>query len=240
MAGRDRLVDELGLPGTERLLTLSDGVVAIALTLLVLQLAVPVLQTGSAGTRPYVLWDRLYDEKDRFIAYAVSFYVIATFWLVHHRTYRLIRGHSESLAWWNFAYLFTITLIPFSSGLLGSDSQNPVSLVVFAANLLACSLSTSLVFLSAQRQGLLVDVVSPVTVRVYRLRALFIMAVLGTSIAVAFVAPGVAPFVWFGMIGARVVEPWVVRRARPEDLLPLPGPAPARIEAPGRGGTVGG
>ena len=118
--GRDRLADELGIPGTERLLALSDGVVAIALTLLVLELVVPVVH-GAGADKGYVLWDRLFAEKDRLVAYLVSFYVIATFWLVHHRTFRLIQGHSESLAWWNFGYLFTITLIPFSSGLLGAD-----------------------------------------------------------------------------------------------------------------------
>lgn len=239
--GRDEQADEVGLPGTERLLALSDGVVAIALTLLVLELTIPVVQ-GTDAASPHALWVKLDSERDRFISYGVSFYIIATFWLVHHRTYRLIRGHSEALAWWNFLYLFTVTLIPFSSGLMGADGQNPVAIVMFAANILLCSLSTTLVFSSARRQGLLVDVVTPLTLRLQRLRSLFIISVLAASIVVAFFAPGVAPFIWFGMIAARMVEPWAVRRASAEDFIPLGGstaPAPDPDDAPPLEGAPG-
>ena len=107
------------MPGTERLLTLSDGVVAIALTLLVLQLQIPTLPRGRGRlvVGPLAPADRSFTSL--LVAYVVSFYVIAQFWLAHHRTYRLVRGHSEAIAWWNFAFLFTITLFPFSSELLG-------------------------------------------------------------------------------------------------------------------------
>jgi uncharacterized membrane protein len=55
----------------------------------------------------------------------ISFYVIAQFWLVHHRVFRRITGQQEGLAWWNFAFLFTITVMPFTSDLLGKFSANP-------------------------------------------------------------------------------------------------------------------
>ena len=56
---------------------------------------------------------------DQLISYVISFYVIAQFWLVHHRVFRRIAGQREGLAWWNFAFLFTITVMPFTSDLLG-------------------------------------------------------------------------------------------------------------------------
>ena len=113
------------LPGVDRLLTLSDGVVAIAITLLVLQLNVP---SPSALTDPdsaSKLAVELGKGADQMISYVISFYVIAQFWLVHHRVFRRITGQQEGLAWWNFAFLFTITVMPFTSDLLGKFSEKP-------------------------------------------------------------------------------------------------------------------
>jgi uncharacterized membrane protein len=108
------------LPGVERLLALSDGVVAIAITLLVLQLNVPAKLPDPASASE--LATQLGKGADQFVSYVISFYVVAQFWLVHHRVFRQIAGQREGLAWWNFAFLFTITLMPFTSDLLGKYS----------------------------------------------------------------------------------------------------------------------
>jgi uncharacterized membrane protein len=124
------------LPSVARLLTLSDNVVAIALTLLVLQLKVPphvqVADPGSAAD----LAAQLAKEADALISYVVAFYVVAQFWLAHHRVFRHVAGHDEGLAWWNFAFLFTITAMPFTSNLLGEYGGNPLAVDIFAVNLL--------------------------------------------------------------------------------------------------------
>jgi uncharacterized membrane protein len=99
-------------PGVERLLVLSDGVVAISLTLLVLQLQVPAAAQVPDSTSASELAAQLGKGADELISYVISFYVIAQFWLVHHRVFRRVAGQRESLAWWNFAFLFTITLMP--------------------------------------------------------------------------------------------------------------------------------
>ncbi len=147
-------------PGVERLLSLSDGVVAIALTLLVLQLVVPPITGVSpqdARSASY-LWNQLkHAEGDQLTAYVVSFYVIAQFWLTHHRVFRTIQGHVEGLAWCNFAFLFTITLMPFTSDLLGRFGENPVAIDIFAFNLLLASLATQGVRIFARRPGLQQD-----------------------------------------------------------------------------------
>jgi uncharacterized membrane protein len=91
-------------PGVARLLTLSDSVVAIALTLLVLQLKVPphiqVAHPSSAAD----LAAQLAKEADQRTSYVVAFYVVAQFWLVHNRVFRHVAGHHEGLAWWNFGF----------------------------------------------------------------------------------------------------------------------------------------
>jgi uncharacterized membrane protein len=137
-------------PGTGRLLALSDGVVAIALTLLVLQLKVPAAHAANR-TSPSALYHDLAKGAPQLVAYVVSFYVIAVFWLIHHRVYRLFRGHREVIAWWNFGFLFTITLFPFSAALMGEFSHNPLAVVEFALNLLLANVVTTLVILVARR-----------------------------------------------------------------------------------------
>jgi uncharacterized membrane protein len=244
--------DALGIPGTERLLTLTDGVVAIALTLLVLQLQIPILPKGTADTNSAALWHQLTDSNftSLLVAYLVSFYVIAQFWLAHHRTYRLVRGHSEAIAWWNFAFLLTITLFPFSSELLGKYPDNRVAVVEFASNLLLASLATTLTLAIARRQQMLVPEATPYVLASSRVRGIFSAAVILLSIGAAFLSPTNAKYVWLLLALAptanRVVEGrWLSQRDVGDDTAPSPAPGeseasrgPTGADGHGEGGTA--
>jgi uncharacterized membrane protein len=216
-----------GTPGVERLLALSDGVVAIALTLLVLSLHVPVstvrhhIDPTSAGD----LASALRGLADPFVSYVISFYVIAQFWLAHHRTFRLLTGHDEALAWWNFLFLFTITLLPFTADLLGQYSENPLAVGIFALNLLVGSLSTITVMTVAQRKGLLKSTASPQVLRAGRVRALGIMVVVAASMGVAWYSPDLAKYMWFLIaVVPRVMTRWVDQHMPLDDgATPVPG-----------------
>ena len=137
--GADNRHDD-DLPSVDRLLALSDGVVAIALTLLVLQLAVPSL--SATRTRPPAWPPR--SARPRRPADQLRDLVL------RHRPVLAdpppgvpaIVGQREGLAWWNFAFLFTITIMPFTSDLLGEYSENPLAVDIFAANLLLATLAT--------------------------------------------------------------------------------------------------
>jgi uncharacterized membrane protein len=199
-------------PGVERLLGLSDGVVAIALTLLVLSLHVPI-STVLHPINPTSWRDLAHALRgltDPFISYVISFYVIGQFWLAHHRTFRLMAGHDEGLAWWNFLFLFAITLLPFSADLLGQYSENPLAVDIFALNLLVGSLSTVIVIAAAQRKGLLLPTAKPEVLRAGRVRALGIIIVVAASMGVAWFSPEVAKYMWFLIaIVPRVMNRWV-------------------------------
>ena len=73
--------------GLDRLLALSDGVFAFAMTLLVVQLAVPQLAPGEVGQ----LGSRLLEEGLSYVSYLISFVVISLYWYSHHRLFRYIR-----------------------------------------------------------------------------------------------------------------------------------------------------
>jgi uncharacterized membrane protein len=119
-------------------------------------------------------------------------------------------GHDEGLAWWNFLFLFAITLLPFSADLLGQYSGNPVAVDLFAFNLLVGSLSTIVVMTAAQRKGLLKPTAKPEVLRAGRVRALGIMLVVAASMGVAWYSPDVAKYMWFLIaVVPRVMNRWV-------------------------------
>ncbi|HEX3947263.1 MAG TPA: TMEM175 family protein [Acidimicrobiales bacterium] len=210
--------DRADLPDVGRLLSLTDGVVAIALTLLVLQLAVPDLDKSKAATAG-ALAEALRGGSDQFVSYVISFYVIAQFWLAHHRVFRHVAGHSEGLAWWNFAFLFTITIMPFSSNLLGDYASNPVAVDIFAVNLLLASLSTQAVGIFGARQGLLVAGTPKEAMEAGRARALAVIVAVGLSVGVAWVDTTVAKYCWLLIaLLPWLAAGWVRRRDRRAEL----------------------
>lgn len=193
--------DEAGdeeIPGIDRLLALTDGVVAIALTLLVLQLQVPVTDMlkqhpDSAST----LWSALDVDGAELTSYLVSFLVIAQFWLAHHRVLRGTKGHSEGLAWRNFAFLLAVTLIPFTSDLLGRYGSNPVATTLFGLNVAALSLTTQWIHRYAVHHKLMKDGSrSAHDELVSAIRTASLLVIVTLAIVVAWTAPRASPYLW--------------------------------------------
>ena len=202
-------------PGVERLLALSDGVVAIALTLLVLQLNVPSPARLTDPNSVSELAAQLGKGADALISYVISFYVIAQFWLVHHRVFRQIAGQREGLAWWNFAFLFTITLMPFTSDLLGKYAENPLAVDIFAANLLAASLTTQLTIVYGRRRDLVTTETSARQARAEWARMVASVFVIVLSIGIAWVNTDAAKYCWLLLaVAPRVADRWSGRLAQ--------------------------
>ncbi len=200
--------DDEDLPSVARLLSLTDGVVAIALTLLVLQLTVP--HGVTPANSPNALATAFFKANggDEFVSYAISFYVIAQFWLAHHRVFRHVSGHHEGLAWWNFAFLFTITIMPFTSNVLGDYGSNPLAVDLFAINLLLASLATQAVGIFGGRWGLMKASATPELIRAGRVRAGTVSIVVAVSIGVAWINTDVAKYCWLLIAAA----PWIAAR----------------------------
>ena len=200
------------LPSVDRLLTLSDGVVAIAITLLVLQLNVPDVTKLTDPASASELATQLGKDADSLISYVISFYVIAQFWLVHHRVFRRITGQREGLAWWNFAFLFTITVMPFTSNLVGKFSANPLAVDIFAVNLLAAMLATHLTLTYGYRNNLVIAE-SPREMQAAQLRAAASAFVIVVSIGIAWVNTGAAKYCWLLLaVAPRLADRWSASR----------------------------
>jgi uncharacterized membrane protein len=193
-----RADDDEDLPGVDRLLALTDGVVAIALTLLVLQLQIPPTHDLEDNTNSAsALWHALNVDGAELTSYLVSFFIIAQFWLVHHRVLRNMRGHSEGLAWRNFAFLLTLTLMPFTSDLLGRYSHNPLAITLFGINLVAISLTTQWIYLYADSHQLIADERrSRREELVGRVRAVLTVGVVSLALVLGWTDTALARYVW--------------------------------------------
>jgi uncharacterized membrane protein len=174
-----------------RIVAFSDGVFAIAITLLVLSLDV------DRGLSSDELWRTIRDLWDNFLAYAVSFAVIGRFWVIHHRFFGEVKAFDGRLLSLNLLYLAAIVLIPFSSKVLGEYGGDTPAVVVYAANLAAVVLIGLWLTSYAHRAGL--TTLPPEAQRESWIRAAYIAAIFGASIPIAFVAPNVSELMWLAL-----------------------------------------
>ena len=132
-----------------RIVAFSDGVFAIAITLLVLPLGI---RGGHLSDSE--LWSALWDLHESLFAFAISFAVIGRYWVVHHRFFEVVRAFDAGLLGFNLLYLGCIVLIPFSSEVLGEHGGHTPALVVYSGNLLAVVLVGMWMESYAYRTGL--------------------------------------------------------------------------------------
>jgi uncharacterized membrane protein len=174
-----------------RIVAFSDGVFAIAITLLVLNLGVP------EHIRHDDLWPVLRDQGQDLFAYALSFAVIGRFWVVHHRFFGDVTGFDGRLIALNLFYLAWIVLIPFSSQVLGDHAGDEAAVILYAVNLVGVLLSGVLMFADARRAGL--SRVSAEEAKLGQRSALIVAAVFLASIPVALLDPHLAPYCWIAL-----------------------------------------
>jgi uncharacterized membrane protein len=117
---------------TTRIEAFSDGVFAIALTLLILSVKVPSTNTISneAALQRFLL-----EQWPTYFSYALSVVIIGIYWVAHHGLFHYIRRADRGLFWLNILFLLCVTFIPFPTALLGTFSQYQTSVVVYGANL---------------------------------------------------------------------------------------------------------
>jgi uncharacterized membrane protein len=125
---------------TERLGTFSDGVIAVIITIMVLELKAPEQATFQALLP---LWPTL-------ISYAVSYLFIAIIWLNHHHLLRFVGHTTPALIWVNFAHLFGVSLVPFATAWVARTQLASAPVAVYAA-IFVC---VNLAYLVFERQAL--------------------------------------------------------------------------------------
>jgi TMEM175 potassium channel family protein len=179
--------------GLARILAFSDGVFAIAITLLVLNLKVPEL-AGSHNLDQRLL-HALGHDGGLFIGFVVSFYVVARFWISHHALSLILRRADARFITLNFVFLALIVFVPFPTELLGVYGDTTTAVVLYAATLVATSVLSAVLWSYAYDHGL-TDPKTPDPRRDAWMRAGLTTAVFGASIPIAFVSTGAAKTSW--------------------------------------------
>jgi uncharacterized membrane protein len=120
---------------THRIEALADGIFAIAMTLLVLNLALPEAGKGLTG-----LHSLLFGQLDNLFCYALSFVLLAIFWIRHHQQFHFIKRTDGKHLWINIFFLMFVALMPFSTSLVGDYSNEPLAEVFFGSNIFMLSM----------------------------------------------------------------------------------------------------
>lgn len=120
-----------------RIDALADGVYAIAITLLVLELKIPALAHGATNAD---LVRALADVVPKALTWLLSFWVMAVFWLAQNRVAGLTARLDRGMVWLELTQLALISLMAFSTALIGEHGDLPAAAIVYSANLVAIAL----------------------------------------------------------------------------------------------------
>jgi uncharacterized membrane protein len=176
------------------LLAFSDGVFAIAITLLVVGIAVPTLADGDSIDE---LADALHDLAPNFISFFISFGVIGRYWVAHHHFFALLARADGGLVGINLLYLAFIAFLPFPTALLGTYFENPLSVSLYAVMVAIVSGLEVVLFRHAHRRGLLSEEMPADVYRWGVIGSLSPVAFFLASVPVAFASTTLAVSLWF-------------------------------------------
>jgi uncharacterized membrane protein len=194
-----------------RVLAFSDGLFAIAMTLLVVGIGVPTVRAGELG-------DALRDLQPEIVSFFVSFIVIGFYWLAHHRFFAQLKAIDSRVIFLNLVYLAAIAFVPFPTALVGKYEGEPVTVILYACTLGAASFLETAMFLAARRAGCLRAVVPDDAARFLAAASLLPVAVFTLSIPIALVSSTWALVSWLAIMPAeRLLERW--RPASTEGLF---------------------
>jgi uncharacterized membrane protein len=192
-----------------RVLAFSDGLFAIAITLLVIGITVPTLSSSGSVSE---LADGLGDRESEFISYFISFAVIGRYWLAHHQFMGRLAAIDGKLIGLNLVYLAFIAFLPFPTDLIGTYFENPLAISIYAVNVALISGMELVLFWQAHRRGLMADRMPPAIFRWGAIQSASPVIFFLLSVPVAFVSTTAAVLFWLGGIPFAIISD----RWRPE------------------------
>lgn len=178
---------------TSRLETLVDGIFAIAMTLLVLALAVPDI-TGPLSN--LAVENALYGLIPSFYTLVISFILLALFWSNHHRAFYRIKEMNTVLLWINITWLLFIVLVPFSASLTGKYGEFSISHIIFNLNMLGIAFFLLLNWYYAGKKNFIHEDVESKTIdNTHKINLLFV-SVAFLALFLSFIFPRVSALVY--------------------------------------------
>jgi uncharacterized membrane protein len=187
--------------GVARTIALSDGIFAIAMTLLVLDLPVPQIARATDAD----LLRALADLRPNFASFVLSFILVGLNWMNHHRMFRNVVRADQRLMSLNVLLLLLVCLVPFAAAMLSRYGDLATAVIFYAANLSVMGIVSAIMRVLLWRGDLLDPDPGPAQLRAALLGALSSSGVFAVSIPISLWNPSVAEYFWLVLIPLRFV-----------------------------------
>jgi uncharacterized membrane protein len=128
--------DQMAL-SKNRIEALTDGIFAVVMTILILDISIPQISSNSAiggiaaGTE---LLKGLFDLWPKILSFGISFVILAIYWMAHHRQFNYVKHLNRTLIWINIMFLMATCILPFSTSLLAQYREQEISILVYGGN----------------------------------------------------------------------------------------------------------
>jgi len=155
-------MDDETVLSKNRIEALTDGIFAVVMTLLVLDISVRQISShyniGSVAAETELL-KRLFDLWPKILSFGISFVILAMYWVAHHRQFHYIKQSNRALIWINIMFLMATCLVPFSTSLLGEYREQEISILVYGGNsiVIASLLYCQWRYVTTSHHGILLD-----------------------------------------------------------------------------------
>lgn len=191
--------------GTARIETFSDGVFAIAITLLIIEIAVPHVEAeGSLGNAILDLWPS-------YLAYVLSFLMIGIYWANHHSFFRFFKRTDHIFLMLNVFFLMCIAFLPFPTAVLADylqdDEHRKAAVSLYAFGLLMPAISWSSIWLYAGVRRLTDQTLAPAFVRFLTRQYALSIGVYALAFGVSFLSGTIALAICVGLTGLYLLPP---------------------------------
>jgi uncharacterized membrane protein len=191
--------------GTNRIETFSDGVFAIAITLLIIEISVPAV-AGDQG-----LGAALLDEWPSYFAYVLSFIMIGIYWANHHSFFQLFHHSDHWFLMINVVFLMAIAFMPFPTAVLAQylddASQRETAVAFYATGLLLPAVCWFAIWIYGNMRGLLVHDLDPSYVRYFTRQYGISVSVYAAAVALALVNAWLGLAVCVGLTALYILPP---------------------------------
>jgi uncharacterized membrane protein len=198
-----------------RVMTLTDGVFAIIMTLLVLEIHVPQLAAGESLSTAFLLevWPNI-------IVFVISFVLTALFWVGHRDMFNLVRGVDRGLIWLNILYMLPVALVPAAAALLGAYNHDALALRLYGLLLVLISLMRLVLWhYIGTRRHLLIEHVPQRTLWTGAFTQITLILVFLIAMLVAGFAPSLSLGIYAGVPVFYFISITFVRRLAPKGSL---------------------
>lgn len=172
--------------GLDRLVGISDGIFGFAMTLLAINVDFPGLPST---TDPTQITQAVWDLAPQIAIYVTSFLLVAVYWQVHRRTFRIIKRNDGPLTWLNLLQLMLVAFLPVATGLFDRYPDVTAVVVLYAGTLFIIGLFGSLLWWHARRANLVDEKANPILLEYYSFRGGVTLVIYFALMAIGVVLP---------------------------------------------------